>query len=286
MTRTAVLVGLLSALVSLPQSLLIAQELQLERVRSLDLSATAPDLDSEVAAVFEHAGFNPPTEDQLRVIRGKETTVRNLSAFSSTVKAGKLAVQNPTNAAYEQAFARRLNALRQSTGNSDIFAMLFMVFKESIVEQNEDKRFWLTKLQMMNTIAEALRDYLKYLNEKMSQLEEAKAKQDDEDADKRGPEKVRVDLKVFDLGADDRGAITGCDSIPCVTARARWVTADQLRNEIRKVEADRETVRNLRQMAATQFENANKISGQYINMLASILKTMKDMKAGVNRNMR
>jgi hypothetical protein len=288
MTRTVVLGVLLTALVSLPQSLVIAQERQLKGVQYLDLSTNAADLDSEVAAVFEHAGFNPLTEDQLRVIRRGETTVRNLSAFSSTVKAGKLAVQNPTNATYEQAFARRLNALLKSTGDQNIDAMLFLVVKESIKDQNENKKYWLNRLAEMNKIAEAQADYLKYLQNKARQLEEkARAKQDDdEDADKRGPEKVRADLKVFDLEADDQGAIPGCDSVPCVTARARLLNKDQINAEIATIEADRETVRNKRQMIATQFENANKITGQYINMLSSVLKTMKDMKTGVTRNLR
>lgn len=287
MTRTAVLVGLLSALVSLPQSLLIAQETQLKRVQSLDLSATAPDLDSEVAAVFEHAyGFNPLTEDQLRVIRRRETTVRNLTTFSSTVKAGKLAVQDPTNAAYKQWFTRRLNALLESTGEQNIIATLYFVFRESIVQQNEDKKYFLNKLAETNKIAEAQGEYLNYLQNKARQLEEAKAKQDDEDADKRGPEKVRADLKVFDLEADDRGAITRCDSIPCVTARPRRITADELHSEIGKVEADRETVRNRRQMFTSQFENANQKAGQYRYMLSSVLKTMNEMKMGVIRNLR
>jgi hypothetical protein len=206
MTRTAVLGVLLATLVSLPQSLLIAQEPQLGRVWPLDQLVTAPDLDSEVAAVFENAyGFNPLTEDQLRDIRWRETTVRSLGGFSSTVKAGKLAVQDPTDAAYEQEFARRLNTLLASTEGQNIMATLFFVFRESIVEQNEDKKYWLTKLKEMNEIAEALADQLKYLNDRLSQLEEKKrSKQydtDDEEYDP-GPEKVLVDLKVLALEAD------------------------------------------------------------------------------------
>jgi hypothetical protein len=290
MTRTAVLGVLLATLVSLPQSLLIAQEPQLGRVWPLDQLVTAPDLDSEVAAVFENAyGFNPLTEDQLRDIRWRETTVRSLGGFSSTVKAGKLAVQDPTNAAYEQEFARRLNTLLASTEGQNIMATLFFVFRESIVEQNEDKKYWLTKLKEMNEIAEALADQLKYLNDRLSQLEEKKrSKQydtDDEEYDP-GPEKVLVDLKVLALEADDRGVIAGCDSIPCVTARAQLLNKDEINALVSTIEADRETVRNKRQMIATQFENANKIGGQYINMLASVLKTTKETNKGTIRNLR
>jgi hypothetical protein len=61
---------------------------------------------------------------------------------------------------------------------------------------------------------------------------------------------------------------------------------DELNAEIAIVEADRETVRNERQMASTQFENANKIAGQYMNMIASVMKTIKEMRRGVIRNLR
>jgi hypothetical protein len=288
MTRTAVLGVLLSALVSLPQSLVIAQERQLKGVQYLDLSTNTTDLDSEVAAVFEHAGFNPLTEDQLRVIRRRETTVRNLTAFSSTVKAGKLAVQDPTKAAYEQEFARRLNALLESAGDQNIMATLYFVFRESIVQQNEDKKYWLIRLKEMNKIAEAQADYLKYLQDRLKRLEEkARAKQDDdEDAEKRGPDKVGADLKAFDLGADDRGAISGCDSVPCVTPRARLLNKDEINALVSTIEADRETVRNERQMCTSQFENANQRASQYMNMLSSVIKTMNEMKMGVIRNLR
>lgn len=50
-------------------------------------------------------------------------------------------------------------------------AMLFFVFKESIEQQNQDKRMWLTKLQMHNEIAEGLSDYLKELAEAARELD-------------------------------------------------------------------------------------------------------------------
>lgn len=288
MTRTTLLGVLLSLLVGLPQSLLIAQERRAEALQRVDLPTAAADPDSEIAAAFEQAfGFNPLTEDQLRVIKRREATVRSLSGFSSTVDAGKSAVEDPTNALYQQEFGRRLNALLQSTGGQNILAMLYFVFRESIVEQNEDKRYWLTRLKEMNKISDALADQLKYLQNKARQLEERpKTEQSKEDAGRHEPEKVRADLRVLHAGADDGDKATECDSIPCVTARAQLLTEEQIHAEIATIEADRETVRNRRQMCASQFENANKIASQYINMLSSVLKTMNEMGRGVIRNLR
>jgi len=64
------------------------------------------------------------------------------------------------------------------------------------------------------------------------------------------------------------------------------ILESQLQDEISKAEADRETVRNDRQMTSTQFENANQKASQYINMLSSILKTMNEMNQGIIRNLR
>lgn len=55
-------------------------------------------------------------------------------------------------------------------GQGDIMATLFFVFKESIAEQNEDKKYWLMKLKMYNDIHSALDDYLQELNDAMKRV--------------------------------------------------------------------------------------------------------------------
>ncbi len=54
---------------------------------------------------------------------------------------------------------------KEISKGSDIMATLFLVFRESIEETNEDKKYFLEKLRMMNKISQALGDYLKELNE-------------------------------------------------------------------------------------------------------------------------
>lgn len=287
MNRTALLGALLSCLVSQPQSSAIAQERQAAEPPVLAQSAYATDLESEVVAVFEHAfGFNPLTEDRLRVINQKEAAVRGLGAFASAVRAGKLAVEYPTNAAYERELVRQLDALLESAAGTDVAAALYHVFRESIEQQNEDKRYWLKRLEEMNEISDALSDYQEHLRDKAGQLAvRSRAKPDDEGADGHEPGRVRANLKALGPGA---GRDTGleCDSIPCGAARARPLTKGEINAEIATIEADRETVRNRRQMAATQLENANKIAGQYISMLSRVLRTTDENRKGIIRNMR
>jgi hypothetical protein len=61
---------------------------------------------------------------------------------------------------------------------------------------------------------------------------------------------------------------------------------DEINALVSTIEADRETVRNERQMCTSQFENANQRASQYMNMLSSVIKTMNEMKMGVIRNLR
>jgi hypothetical protein len=68
--------------------------------------------------------------------------------------------------------------------------------------------------------------------------------------------------------------------------RSRRLTQAEIDSLISSVEADREIVRNRRGMTNSQFEKANQKATQYTNMLASVLKTMNEMSAGIIRNLR
>ena len=47
-----------------------------------------------------------------------------------------------------------------SGGLTNVLETLFTVLRESVNDQNEDKKYWLSKLKMRNKINEALADYL------------------------------------------------------------------------------------------------------------------------------
>jgi hypothetical protein len=48
--------------------------------------------------------------------------------------------------------------------NGNIMDMLFLVFRQSVVQQNEDKRYFLEKLEQYNELSDALRVYVEALN--------------------------------------------------------------------------------------------------------------------------
>lgn len=70
--------------------------------------------------------------------------------------------------------AQFLHHIRTLSGSgsseTNILSMLYLVFKESIKEQSEDKKYYLLKLKQFNTMAEALSDYLKELNKSAEEL--------------------------------------------------------------------------------------------------------------------
>lgn len=63
-------------------------------------------------------------------------------------------------------------------------------------------------------------------------------------------------------------------------------TLMELQREMTAIAESRPSLPERRQLVATQFENANQKATQYINMLASVLKTMHEMQSGVIRNLR
>lgn len=59
-------------------------------------------------------------------------------------------------------------ALKNTVVMSSVLGELFNVFRESIREANHDKRYWIEKLQLYNSIGQALSDHLKELTDAMA----------------------------------------------------------------------------------------------------------------------
>jgi len=55
--------------------------------------------------------------------------------------------------------------------SDSIFEVLFAVMRESISEANEDRKYFLMKLNMYNKIAQALADYLQELSDATKELQ-------------------------------------------------------------------------------------------------------------------
>lgn len=67
------------------------------------------------------------------------------------------------------AFRGEVDAIGSISGGN-IMATLYHVFRESILAQNEDKKYWLTKLKHQNQLGKQLADYLASLSELSREL--------------------------------------------------------------------------------------------------------------------
>jgi hypothetical protein len=159
----------------------------------------------------------------------------------------------------------------------DVMAILFLAFRESIVEQNEVKRYLIKKLQEMNKIDEALADYLEYLSERSQELAESIRESDSEDA------KITVELRcigfetqlVEDISEIDYlDTYCGCVMIQRVTGE---LSIDQLKHEIENVEKQMETARNKAEKIKSRFKALSEKVNQLNQQLTLVLRTMRDI---------
>ena len=119
-------------------------------------------------------------------------------------------------------------------GYENLLELVVQVLRDSLKEANEDKNYFLSKLQDLNKAAETVSDYLDQLVQKSMELGE-------KERSKECPESL-TDL-------------------------------------IKRVERRQEEIRNTRQMAATAFQNFDQKSNQLFDLLASVIKTMNEMRA-------
>jgi len=248
------------------------------------LKTKVRDSDPVATAFIQAYGFNPLRADRMPSIIARQRTVYQLSGFAATVQAGRKAAAAPLDPRARQVFARYLNGLLSQTGSSNLLAVLYFVMKESIQEQNEDKRYWLGRLREQNKIAEALNNQMRELNNASQQL----AQRERQNRQNSTVDVRTTRLSIARLPQHQFKSINTPQSLQYkLSAPApRKLNRSQLQAEIAAVENQQETVRNDRQMASTQFENANQKATQYINMLSSVLKTMNEMRKGVIRNIR
>jgi len=69
------------------------------------------------------------------------------------------------------------------------------------------------------------------------------------------------------------------------SASTRNLDRAGLNDTIKDVESMQETIRNKRQMASTAFQNFDQKANQLYNLMASVLKSVNEMRGGVVRNM-
>ena len=276
---------------------------ELEKVTSEISAAQLMDLEEELAAwaLVLHGDRFVASEDYSNLIEGPQTDIplseddealgdaldgfrpgpstaevarreSGTPGFQDSYNAARTMIENPTTAnraAFMDTF------FNYAEGKPNVHELLFLVFKQSIEETNEDKKYFLLKLKEYNDMAEGLSQYLSELVDASSRLSAAGK---DEDY----PDKITVDVDVkeFDLstlGADGQLVETDSDRKPLNRA--------SLNDQIKELESMQETVRNKRQMASTSFQNFDQKSNQLYNLISSVMKSMNEMRSGTVRNM-
>ena len=69
-------------------------------------------------------------------------------------------------------------ALKQVSVTSDVLTTLFMVFRESVVQMNDNMEYWIDKLLLYNRLGEVISDHLKELTDVLGDVDEGKNKDD------------------------------------------------------------------------------------------------------------
>jgi len=185
-------------------------------------------------------------------------------------------IQNPTQKNLD-GFTDYMKRIEAENPHGNIMEVLFLVFRQSIEETNEDKKYFLTKLKMFNDMGEALSGYLSELVDVSRDLGAAAA-------GAKYPEMVLtaspVSIKKFDLSTTDASG-----QLKALSTEKKRLDRAGLNDTIKEVESMQETVRNKRQMASTAFQNFDQKANQLYNLLSSVMKAMNEMRMGTVRNM-
>ncbi|MFC1611453.1 hypothetical protein ACFL6C_10870 [Myxococcota bacterium] len=235
--------------------------------------------DEEIAEqVFGAAGFANPynantTENLYAQIQGTPQFQTAVAATTDYLE--NASGSTSVNASTTQDFITRLNGMMADFPEGNIMEVLFLVFRESIQQTNEDKKYFLIKLQEFNKMAEKISEYLSELVDKSQDLSVKSEGQ-------KYPEKVHinVDCKTFDLSTLDKNG-----NLCTTSTDTKSLDRAGLNDTIKEVESMQETVRNKRQMASTAFQNFDQKANQLYNLMASVLKSLNEMRSGTTRNM-
>jgi len=233
----------------------------------------ATETDTELGTFFVEQGMANPYNANTTPALYQQ--ISGTQEFTAAVNQLTVTLANPSQSAINE-FNQRMRALETAQPHGNIMEVLFLVFRESIKETNEEKKYFLIKLQEFNKMAEALSEYLSDLV-KVSRDLGARA------AGAKYPEMVLtaspVNIKKFDLstlGADG--------TLNTLSTESKRLDRAGLNDTIKEVEAMQETVRNKRQMATTAFQNFDQKSNQLYNLMASVMKAFNEMRMGTVRN--
>ncbi len=170
----------------------------------------------------------------------------------------------------------------------DILGLLFFIFRESIMEQNEDKQYWLSKLKDLNAVADELSSYLEELNKASQKLSESEVEDEKVEIKRR-----QINWEALQPKTDKYSYSHSIDShydvedrvdigvIGLVNTRVVKLSRSEISAEIINIESERERLRNERQSISNKFQHLDQVTNQTLQGIARVLRTLGAMRTGV-----
>ena len=232
---------------------------------------TAEDL--ELKKAFDAAGIPFPYNANTTPLVAKKLV--GTPDFNNAVAAMHTYFQNPSQDNLKVVVQRFQDACAHTGLTTSYADVLFIIMRESIRSTNEDKKYFLLKLNDFNKMAENLSDYLRDLTRASQTLSQTALGMGDD----YNKATVEVETRTYDLSGLDSSGNMPYSSV------TKNCTRDDLNALIKGLESDQETIRNKRQMATTSFQNFDQKSQQQFNMMTTLLKTLAEMSVSTIRNM-
>ncbi|MGD8240901.1 MAG: hypothetical protein PVH68_20285 [Armatimonadota bacterium] len=233
----------------------------------------APILRSEAAPIHSAAAakglFLTPTAELKRdATRGLTRAQQaRLQRVIELLKNGK---QEPALREW-QGFVGQLRGVMGSPGGANIMAMIYYVMRQAIIERDEQKRYWLEKLQMQNTIGEALSEHLDELRAASEKLKEGPP---------RRPSSAPIALNAPVV-------VQSRNAPPRLTFRTKRLSSEtQVAAEIAAYEKQLQTQTDMSQMMMLQLQQTMQKRQQAFQMLSNLMKNMHDTAKAIIQNMR
>lgn len=238
----------------------------------------AQEEDGVVRQAFVQAfGKSPAVSPSSALVPSPET--------DAAITAGRSAVAAPSDRGLQAEFTERLGPVIDSHGTTNIHEMLFLVFKESIAEMQEDKKYYLEKLARMNQMDEALSEYLEELADASRRLGGM-----ERGTTGRASRTVPIEVRTFDPvwveslardSGDDRSIV--CE--PCLTTREATLNAEQVQREQESVLGVQRQVETALQEAEARQAELELRTDAVGRMLAEVLQMIDREREGATRTL-
>jgi hypothetical protein len=205
--------------------------------------------------------------------------------IDAAITAGRSAVAAPSDRALQAEFTDRLGSVIDSQVRGNLHELLFVVFKESMAELQEDKKYYLEKLARMNQMGVALSDYLEELagaSRELGEMERGTS------GPARSARTASITVRTFDpvwveslAGPSVHNRSIVCD--PCLTTREATLNAEQIQREQESVLGVQRRLQATLQEAEMRHAELDMGTEAVVRMLAEVLEAVDEESGGAVR---